>query len=106
MISIMHPAMSLFSCRSGHESAPTPSRNNRALRLLPGPPAGGSWKDAIIEFSNRRAPEYSGAEQNPQVPLASEDAFAQVPGNAETAVGFFPAQAEKPVPPQLASDGE
>jgi hypothetical protein len=30
----------------------------------------------------------SGAEQNPQVPLASEDAsFWQVPGNAETAVG-------------------
>jgi len=29
-----------------------------------------------------------GAEQNPQVPLASEDAsFRQVPGNAETAVG-------------------
>ncbi|HTV41582.1 MAG TPA: hypothetical protein VMF08_13455 [Candidatus Sulfotelmatobacter sp.] len=29
----------------------------------------------------------SRSEQNPQVPLASEDAFAQVPGNAETAVG-------------------
>ena len=29
----------------------------------------------------------NGSEQNPQVPLASEDAFAQVPGNAETAVG-------------------
>ena len=29
------------------------------------------------------------AEQNPQVPLASEDAsFRQVPGNAETAVGL------------------
>jgi hypothetical protein len=31
----------------------------------------------------------TGSEQNPQVPLASEDAFAQVPGNAETAVGLF-----------------
>ncbi|HEV2455538.1 MAG TPA: hypothetical protein VGY98_14835 [Verrucomicrobiae bacterium] len=31
-----------------------------------------------------------GAEQNPQVPLASEDAdLRQVPGNAETAVGLF-----------------
>jgi hypothetical protein len=30
----------------------------------------------------------NGSEQNPQVPLASEDAFAQVPGNAETAVGL------------------
>jgi hypothetical protein len=31
-----------------------------------------------------------GAEQNPQVPLASEDAsFRQVPGNAETAVGVI-----------------
>jgi hypothetical protein len=31
-----------------------------------------------------------GAEQNPQVPLASEDAdLWQVPGNAETAVGLF-----------------
>ncbi len=29
----------------------------------------------------------SPSEQNPQVPLASEDAFAQVPGNAETVVG-------------------
>src|ERR1700739_1375724 len=34
-------------------------------------------------------PMVHGSEQNPQVPLASEDAFAQVPGNAETAVGKF-----------------
>jgi hypothetical protein len=32
---------------------------------------------------------FSPSEQNPQVPLASEDALAQVPGNAETAVGLF-----------------
>jgi len=39
-------------------------------------------------FSNCCAPYAFGAEQNPQVPLASEDAFLrQVPGNAETAVG-------------------
>jgi hypothetical protein len=46
----------------------------------------------LTNFSNCCAPNpesfRGGAEQNPQVPLASEDAFAQVPGNAETAVGF------------------
>ena len=44
-------------------------------------------EDGHRTLSDCREAACATSEQNPQVPLASEDAFAQVPGNAETASG-------------------